>query len=248
VARERGAARGIAAAAALCASPAFVSWGVAQQADVPLAFLLLMTFVAIARGVEPGASIRWWTAAGLSAALAAWTKNEGLPFLAVVAGVVIGWRLLDRRRAIPRGAIAAFAAGVAPPLAALLIFKLAVLTTSNDLASQPWPEVWRLARQPARWSEIAGAISGELWRGGAATIGVLPIAAGFAIATGIDVRGRGAAAAALIAMAAMLAIYAAVYATTPHDLTWHLRTSAGRLVMHTLPATLWALFVLARRE
>jgi hypothetical protein len=77
-------------ATALLATPSFIEQGTSQYADVPLAFFYLATVVLFCLqdnlpddGNAPHPS-RLLVLAGSTAALAAWTKNEGLLFLCAV--------------------------------------------------------------------------------------------------------------------------------------------------------------------
>ncbi|MCL2670173.1 MAG: glycosyltransferase family 39 protein, partial [Syntrophaceae bacterium] len=77
--------QGLLAGLLLLGTPFFIAMGAAQFADVPLAFFILATVTILTwqqRSVRPGAL----ALAGLAAGLAAWTKNEGLLFILVVAG------------------------------------------------------------------------------------------------------------------------------------------------------------------
>src|SRR5262249_32977401 len=139
VALLRGRGQGCVAALALLSLPLFVKLGSDQYADVPISFYFLATAVLFclhdalapddARGLGP---------AGALAGCAAWTKNEGLLFLACVPlarlAVVIrrrGWRAYARE-------MLAFGLGLLPVACALAYFK-AELATENDLiAAQNW--------------------------------------------------------------------------------------------------------------
>lgn len=59
--------------------------------------------------------------------------------------------------------------------------------------------------------------------------------------------GRGSAAARLTmaGLGLMLLIYTAVYVMTPHDLSWHLRSSLDRVLLQFLPSMVWAGLLLA---
>jgi hypothetical protein len=49
--------------------------------------------------------------------------------------------------------------------------------------------------------------------------------------------------AALSVLAIMLTGYFLVYVATPHDLTWHLKSSADRLLLHLWPLGIWTVFL-----
>lgn len=131
VARSAIAWRGVLTAVMILASPAFLANAVSQCADIPLAFYVLTTCVIVGRATEAGGRSGWWAVAGIAAGLAAWTKNEGLAFTAIVLVICAAWGYRSRRW---RGlaAIASLFAGAAPILAALVVFKL-FLAPPNDL-------------------------------------------------------------------------------------------------------------------
>ncbi len=85
VARLRGPNQGWLAGLSLLGTVRYLSHGAALYADVPLSFFLLATLLLLAlhdAGERPAPGLL--VLAGLAAALAAWTKNEGLMFLAIV--------------------------------------------------------------------------------------------------------------------------------------------------------------------
>jgi hypothetical protein len=120
--RERGHG-GIAVllAVALIGTPGYLVIAAEQLADVPLSLFMLAAPV-LAFGVAVPGRGRL-LAAGLSAGLAAWTKNEGLVYAIffVLVFAVLRWRQF-----------ATVLLGAAAPVAAVIAFKLFV-PVSNDL-------------------------------------------------------------------------------------------------------------------
>jgi hypothetical protein len=94
----------------LLGSAELIEQGVVQYADVPLAFYMVAALALLA--VEDAQST---TLAGAMAGFAAWTKNEGLLFIVLLAAA-----LLIVKRRIP----VQFAIGLAPVLAVVAFFKL----------------------------------------------------------------------------------------------------------------------------
>jgi len=107
--------------------------GAAQFADVPLAFFILATVVILVwqqRSVRPGSLVL----AGLAAGFAAWTKNEGLLFILVVA---VSFALFTTYREGMKQAMlgaAAWLTGLFPVLLIILYFKLSLAPTNDILA------------------------------------------------------------------------------------------------------------------
>lgn len=142
----RGAAAGWLAGLTLVAMPVFPQLSGMQYADIPLAFLLLATLIALALAAERPGSPGLLAVAGALAACAAWTKNEGLPFLFVATAVAAVFHPPRSDGIPPRGgaiadafrgravSIGIFLLGAAPVLAALVLFKRSS-PRSNDLVS-----------------------------------------------------------------------------------------------------------------
>lgn len=246
VARIRGTARGLAAAAVLLASPTFVTESAGQIADVPLGFYLLATFIFIERAIESRSS-RCWILAGASAGLAAWTKDEGLLFVLVLSAVCATWRV---RSAGGRGvnAIRSLAAGAIPALIVLAYFKLRLAPPNELVTAQTLDHIVSTVTDTGRLKMVLSAFGGELWRGGASTVGVLPILAVYVTVSGVRRPLPAAPALAVATMILIVAGYALVYVATPFSLTWHLRTSLGRVLMQVLPTLVWAGMTIAGRD
>jgi hypothetical protein len=228
---------------ALLATPSFLAEGTAQYADVPLAFFFLAS-AALFEALDRRAAPPWPLAAlaGLAAALAAWTKNEGLLFLvatAAVRGLAAlrvrpGWQPLAVE-------VSAFAAGALPVLAVLANFKLR-LAPANDLVAGQGAEATlsRLA-DLSRYGWTAGAFLGQVGMIGPGMVIVLAVYArllGRAPQSTASWTGH-----SRTLLAIMLAGYFVVYLTTPNDLPTHLGTSLGRLLVQLWPLTLLALFL-----
>jgi hypothetical protein len=209
-----------------------------QHADIPLAGFLLATLVLVAR---TNAAEHWngeWIIAGLCAGGAAWTKNEGLLFALLIAGVVVlyGWRM--RAWAGAARFLGALAFGLLP----VLFFKLQ-LAPANDLISAPLgPRVAQLFD----WSRHATLLSsfwrdlrgfGE-WRVGPWLALALPFAAWRR-------RHRLSRAERLVPlMLGLMSIgYYVVYLLSPHGLVWHLDSSLVRLLLQLWPLAIvgWCL-------
>ncbi len=158
----RGSAQGGLGGLALLATPSFLEQGTAQYADVPLAFFFLAgaaAFEALDRGAA--APRRLAALAGLLAALAAWTKNEGLLFLVATVGVR-GLRALRLRPGWKPllAETAAFTAGALPALAVLAYFKLRLAPANDLLAGQGREATLARLADLDRYRIIAGAFLG----------------------------------------------------------------------------------------
>jgi hypothetical protein len=234
-------AQGCLAGIVLAATPFYVQITTAQYADVPLGFYFLasvLLFEVYDRAdVKPS---RLPLLAGLLTGMAAWTKNEGQLFLVAT--------LLARGVAALRGGAPwrvrgaewlAFAAGLAPLLACLAYFKLRVALPNDLVKGQSLAATWERVTTLRRYGVIAAgtlAAAGRLLGAG----GALPLY-GFLLGRAPKPRREGWHAALVLAV--MLAGYALVYLTTPHDVAWHVDFSADRLLLQLWPTGLLLFFL-----
>jgi hypothetical protein len=240
--RSRGTARGCLAAAAILASPSFVRYAASQCADIALGFFMLAAFVAWSFADRQ----RLWLAlAGLSAALAAWTKNEGAAFFVVfVASLAVerlwsaGWPGLKD--------LAPVLAGAAPILVIVVVFKLTLAPASYFVAEQSLGQAGASLFDASRAQLIGSWMARELWLAGASVVGVIPFLCVFAAVRGVRAPAPAAARAAAPAMVAMIAVYAIAYLVTPKDLVWQLKTSLDRLVVQIVPTLAWSIMTISR--
>jgi hypothetical protein len=116
--------RGALAGLVLLATPSFVIAASAQTADIPVA-LYILTTVVLLRFSEEWPSVRtpMLALAGLSAGLAAWTKNEGLVVVAALFATHLTMVALRRNWRHYLKETATIGAGLAPILILILAFK-----------------------------------------------------------------------------------------------------------------------------
>ncbi len=138
----RGRSQGLIAAAVLAATPYFVFHGTQQYADNPLGFFFLATMVCLSL-YDHRPSAGPLILGGLFAALAAFTKNEGILFFVCVV-VARSWVVHRRHgRAEWRTQAWWFSVGAAPVLALVLLFKThyAVMPDNAEFYASRW-EHW----------------------------------------------------------------------------------------------------------
>ncbi len=227
---------------ALLGTPIVLTASARQYADLPLAFFFVgaMVLYALARRLRDDE--RWLLiGAGVSAGLAAWTKNEGLLFVVIVSAGLVLIHHRFRRRGSDQRAIAAYLWGLLPILAIVGFFKL-TLAPPNDLVSgQGSGTVPRLLDASRYW-----LIAKSTWRV-LPSFPVIPVAIFLAV-VGVD-RGAGeqrAVRLTLFTVFALAAGYVAVYVTTPLDLGLQIHRSLDRLMLQLWPLTLFAVFMVAR--
>lgn len=238
VALLRGRGQGCVAALALLSLPLFVKLGCDQYADVPLSFFFLATAVlfCLHDALAPD-DARWLVLAGTLAGCAAWTKNEGLLFLACVVPArliaVAGRRGL---RTYAREIIA-FALGLAPAACALAYFKVALAPENDLVAAQGWQVTLGRLADPSRYGQILTAAGRESLQTGGFLLPIYFLCLGRA-------RGKRTPGAGFVflLLGLMLLGYLPVYATS-YDLPYHLRTSLGRIFLQLWPTALFLFFL-----
>jgi hypothetical protein len=242
VARLRGANQGWLAGLALLGSVAFLQHGASLYADVPLSFFFLAALLLLAiHDAEQKSSSRLLLLAGLAAASAAWTKNEGLLFLAAVLAVraIAAWRSGGVRGML--GEVGPLLAGAAPVLAVVLLFKASVKTQNDIVAGQDWRTILPSPADIGRIGLILKGFAGGLWHVGKALLIILALA--LAMLGRAENRPKPALAPLLALVALMFGGYFCIYMRTPYDLAWHLETSVDRLVLHLWPVLLLWVFL-----
>lgn len=201
------------------------------------AFLAVYAVAALAAAIQPrtdNAAGAWFNLAAYAALSAVLTliKNEGA-VLAILVAVVATGTLLLRDRRMPWGLLAAFAVSMLP----LLAWKLAVAGADlgNDLAQSdlkgqllarlpdlaPTVLILKALLRSAVWVPLVLLLVlwARTWRVSAARAGLLVAVAYFGVLF-------------------------AVYLSTPHDLAWHLATSAKRVALPVQLLLMYGVLVL----
>jgi hypothetical protein len=243
VAKVRQTLLGLIGGLLLLATPFFVTFSTNEHADIPLAAFMLATVVLAINADYDPKHIGLRVLAGLFAAAAAWTKNEGLLFAFVFAGVWVAIEL--RRGSGSRRNSALFLAALGVGLVPVFYFKF-FLAPPNDLLAGG-DLFGRLAQvlDGGRHRMILSA----LWRDGARfgewhTVPYVAMALPF-FAWRCRRRLHPRETIAPLVLVLMLVGYYAVYLLTPQDLAWHLDSSLVRLLLQLWPIGLlcWGLTV-----
>ncbi len=224
----------------LLATEGFVSQAALQYADIPLSFFILDTVALLAY-----ASGRQWPAgvlilAGLSAGLAAWSKNEGLPFLLLTI-VVAAWRGKAH-------AMKWLLAGAAPGALITAVFKLWVAPPGGEaVLPKTVGEIVTKLGNGGRWGQVVGSFLRNLWDLGVWWAHPILLLAVLAFVLGLVRKEEARSRLWLLwPVAGLLAADIGVYLTTTADLNWHLATSNSRLFVQIWPAVLFIFSLLIR--
>ena len=243
----RGRNQGFLAGMVLVSTPFFVEHGASQYADVPLGFFYLATIVLFCMQdrVLQGSG-RLAILAGITAGLAAWTKNEGLLFLVSIAAARFaaithsgGWKA-------PRKQMIQFAVGAAPIIAIIIFFK-AHVGGSSDIFVPPGSIVGRLI-EFHRYSLVFEWLLGKMLVFGAWIFPLAPVLGLYLLLFGtrIDGKDRPSILTAIPALCMTLIGYSLVYVIGPRDLQWWLQTSLNRLLLQLWPSAVFIFFLIVK--
>jgi hypothetical protein len=245
VARVRGERLGLLAGLTLLAAPSFLREGTWQFADVPTSFFFLAAMSSAALFFAAASSKRRLSlliVSGIASGAAAWTKNEGLMFSAVLAVSLFAWtwHANGLKKAVAASAVWLAAAA---PLLALVMLQKACLAGENDLiAGQGFSAtLGRLADLPRHGRAIIATAQIFCQSVGPAVV-LLP-ALFWLLGTTKKKPCRLAAIMALSVFALMLLGYYLVCVTSPHELSWQL-DAMHRLLMQIWPTGLLGVFLI----
>jgi hypothetical protein len=220
--------------------------GANQYADVPLSYFILATLALLCLQDRYPEDLRFSVLAGLTAGFAAWTKNEGLLFLAAVIAAR-AWaisRYGNRAALLPQ--FLRLAAGFAAPSAVIAFFKLRFAPPNDLLARHPSQIAAHLA-DIGRWITVLEGYVQETFRIGYFLIPIVLVLAlyWYLVRFKVEQQQRPAIATILVALGLTLAGEFAIYVALPGDPSWQVQTSFERLLLQLWPSALLAFFIAA---
>ncbi len=249
---RRGAVLGLLAGMVLLGTVRFLRWGAAQYADVPLSFFFLATLALLMfhgerhAGRDGNTGLGHLVLAGLMAGLAAWTKNEGLVFMAVILSVrtaIVGWEF-GVRRATREGLV--ILTGAAPLLLLIVFLKSQVTHRNLLIAGQGLTETTSRLFDPSRHSTIALTFIASGVQVIHAFALIIPVAF-VLLGRHRDASDRTPCALLPVGVIGlMLTAYYGIYLTTPLELKAHLSTSIDRLILQLWPMAVFTIFMQLR--
>jgi hypothetical protein len=242
----RGKAQAFVAGILLLGTVSFTGNAANQYADIPLSFAIIASLALLCLQDRHPEDLRFSVLAGLTAGFAAWTKNEGLMFVAllIVARIVAIVRYGNRSAMLPQ--LLRFAAGSLPPLAVVAFFKLRFAPT-NDLMSRSMHDVIAHVTDFGRWvTTIEGFIRAPFVVGGfLVPLAVLIAGYWFLVRFNVEARDRLSLATLAITLSLMVIGDFAVYVLLTGDVAWQMTTSMERLFLQLWPAGLLTFFLAA---
>ena len=230
---------------------AYSSW---QYADIPLSLFMLIAMVLTSlwcRWPEKGRALPMLI--GLSAGCAAWTKNEGLLFAVALCLALMFVTAMSRCPVRP--VLARYVLGLMPFLFVVFIMKLAYAGSSDLFVNQTLRGLVARSTDVSRHYEIVNWTARSVHHlpdGAKFLVGQVPILlvllVVYGCSTGITRNRADGQAVATIGLTLLLMAggYYTTYLIARDDLTWHLKTSHGRLLMHLWPCIVLMMFVAFR--
>lgn len=245
--RLRGKTQAFLGGAALLGTPYFMERGVSQFADVPLSFFFLATVALFClQGDGPGHPTGLLGLAGITAGLAAWTKNEGLLFLVavVVAQCVAAYRSGNWRECLR---MAPFVAAALPIILVIGYFKLYV-AGPGDLLSPPAVLIQKLSTSGRYWKILGAFLKAPFLFGHWVLVPAPLLGVGYAWLLGKNNQPekKPVIMTSGLVLGLTAAGYFVAYLITPYDLSWHLRYSLNRLLVQLWPSMVFLFFMTVR--
>lgn len=229
----------------------FVNMGVSQYADMPITFYFLATIIILT--LKDGLAINnpsWLVMAGITAGLAAWTKNEGLlSFVVIIVTRIIivvkndGWRAYIKE-------FFYFSIGLLPILMMVIYFKIQFAPPNDLIAGQGYHQTFERILTFPRYAYILKSYLMEIIllgeRNFDAPMVILLIVYLFFMGFDKESKYRLHIFTSLIFVSLMLSGYFIIYLVSPHDLVWHITSSMRRLILQLYPCILISYFLIVR--
>jgi len=238
IAYLRTSSQAVIATLILLATPGLLIFSTFQTADIPLTYFFLASVsLFVLASHENNRNLLFLS--GVMAGLAAWTKNEGIPFVVLM---IICTILVFGIRQI-RTSFVSLLAGLALPFLIIILFK-AVISVNNDLFSNNgFFEILAKLVTPSRYIQILTHLISELIHLGNWPISIIAVLLIYGGVVGTRKPDNLTERALWIIPLSQFAIYILIYIITPHDLEWHLNYSMSRLLIHLFPLTLLSFFL-----
>jgi hypothetical protein len=243
----RARSQGLLTALVLVGTSFLIKHGASQYADVPLAYYILATLALFCLQDKSVAdNYRLLTLAGAMAGFAAWTKNEGVLFLAAIMLVRLvlivpkhGWACYGRQ-------LLAFTVGLLPVLGILVYFRTQLAPGTTPVLSQDPFVILAKLQNVANYAEVATAMAAKILRLGHPGLVLLLL---YAVLLGIrrePDKSSGSATAALT-LGVVLLGYFFVFIITPFvNVRYQLDTSLDRLWLHLWPSAVFTFFLVVK--
>jgi len=222
----------------LLATPGLLLFSTFQTADIPLTYFLIASTSLLLLASHQN-DRRLLFVSGLMAGLAAWTKNEGLPFLLIIT---VGTLLLFGFRRAPAH-LPFLLAGTALPLLTIALFKIIVPANNDLFSNNGLSDIISKLIDPARYIQLSTHLLTELIHLGDWPVSIILILFVYGWIMGRRSSASPAERFAWSIPLSQFVIYMLIYMITPYDLEWHMNYSMSRLLIHIFPLALFSFFL-----
>ncbi len=223
-------------------STQFLHLGTDQYGDVPLAFFILSTVALFAlKDRYPDMSLYTLILAGFTASCAAWTKNEGLMFFALVVVIRFIGQIREKDWSKLAKESVYFFLGMLPIMGTLIYFKIQ-FAPRNDMINIPTLKKTALHLLDIdRYIVVLKAVIGRIFT---FNDGIVVLLAVYFLISGPDRSGniKKHLLSHVTLLLLMMCGYAFAYVITPYELQWHIGSSLRRLFIQVWPAWVFLFF------
>jgi 4-amino-4-deoxy-L-arabinose transferase-like glycosyltransferase len=245
----RGRIQGMLAGVVLLCTPYFIVHGADQYSDIPVGYFYLTTLALLTTRDEMwGEDNKLILLAGLIAGLAAWTKNEGLLFVALVIASRLAVTFHKQGVKARVRQMAPFAAGVIPILMVVFYFKYTIVARNGYLSPLEEQTLFSKITDFSRYRMIADYLIGIGLGFGRWTVSVVPLLTFYLLLLGVRAGSeqKKNVVASLVTLSLMMAGFLAMYLITSRDLAWLIVTSLERLISQLWPGLIFIFFLIVK--
>jgi hypothetical protein len=239
----RGQNHGYLAAIFMLIATQYLKIGTYQYADIPLAFFILSTIILLTlKEKYPLAALRIMFLAGLATSCAAWTKNEGILFLALMILVLIMFNIVIKKQLRGIKEFFYFLFGLTPVLSAEMFFKLR-FAPPNDLVNlNNLSYIFSYLVQLDRYQQIFLKFVKKVFLFNSGIIFIMVV---YLLFSGLDKNffNRRMLSPLVTLLGLMFLGYFLSFLISPYDLKWQLNSALYRLIMHIWPSWVFLFFL-----
>jgi hypothetical protein len=239
--------QGLIAGLILLCTPFYMTMGFSQYADNTIGFFFLATVVLLTMAYKTEDNKKLFIAAGFTAGLSAWSKNEGLLFIFCLMISMAGIYLLTKRKGIVRD-IKLISLGMLPVLSVVIYYKVMIAPANDLIQSQGATTISKLS-DPGRYALVGTWYANQFKGFGQWIFNPWWLFLGGIILKGVDLKKQAPIIRiGLITILLMLTGYFFIYITSYIDLTFHLSTSLHRLFFQLFPTFIFIYFLALKNE
>jgi hypothetical protein len=236
--------RGLVAGLIMLCTPFFMVMGDSQYADNTVGYFYLATIVLLtfARYTSPEIKPKLLIAAGVTAGLSAWSKNEGLLFITCLFISQLTGVFFKNYKELAKE-IKYLLFGVIPILVLIMYFKTAIAPPNDIVKAQGESTLIKLT-DLSRYTAIGGWFAKTLGTFGKWFMNPWWLFLVGIIYKGVDLKNNKQSIVSNFVLICLMTIgFFFVYVITPLELEFHLSTSIHRLFFQLFPSFIFLYFI-----